>query len=408
MSETEKKKLLVLSSTYPRWKGDWQPNFVHELSKRLLKEFQVTVLCPREIGSKREEIIEGVKVIRYRYAPERWSTLISNGGISENLKAYPQKWLLVPLFMLAQITSTRANIKYIRPDAIHAHWIIPQGIALIAALSLSRSKPPFLLTSHGGDLFGFQDRMSTWLKKLVIRKAQQISVVSNVMKNEMNKLTLFNKNISIHPMGVDLESRFFPDKAIKREKFLLLFVGRLAEKKGLTYLFQALPEIIQTAPSTRLLIVGSGSNSTENNLKTQCMQLGIQEHVDFLGPIPNEELPDLYRKAGMFIAPFITTDSGDQEGLGLVVIEAIGCGCPVVVSDIPASRDVTQLFPKHELIKTIEPKTSAAITKAVKEIYQADYNSIEIATIKKLERFFSWPDVALQYSDLITEMRAKQ
>ena len=70
------------------------------------------------------------------------------------------------------------------------------------------------------------------------------------------------------------------------------------------------------------------------------MALGIEDQVDFLGAVPQARLPDLYRRAAVFVAPFVQARSGDQEGLGLVSLEAIGCGCPVIVSDLPAVRDL--------------------------------------------------------------------
>jgi glycosyltransferase involved in cell wall biosynthesis len=70
--------------------------------------------------------------------------------------------------------------------------------------------------------------------------------------------------------------------------------------------------------------------------------LGVSGRVEFLGAVPQSRLPDLYRRAAIFVAPFVEAEGGDQEGLGLVTLEAIGCGCPVIVSDLPAVADVIQ------------------------------------------------------------------
>ena len=75
-------------------------------------------------------------------------------------------------------------------------------------------------------------------------------------------------------------------------------------------------------------------------MRRQAKSLGIEKHVNFLGAVSQERLPALYRRAAVFVAPFVATASGDQEGLGLVTVEAIGCGCPVIVSDLPAVHDV--------------------------------------------------------------------
>ena len=82
--------LLVLASTYPRWAGDPEPSFVHELARRMGTEFRVIVVCPHAMGAKQKELLDGVEVVRYRYAPERWETLVNDGGIVANLKA--RRW----------------------------------------------------------------------------------------------------------------------------------------------------------------------------------------------------------------------------------------------------------------------------------------------------------------------------
>ena len=99
-------RLLVLASTYPRWQDDPEPAFVHELSKRLVPDFDVLVLTPHAPGAAVEETMEGVRVVRYRYAPARFETLVSSGGIVGNLRAARWKWLLVPLFLFAQAWAT--------------------------------------------------------------------------------------------------------------------------------------------------------------------------------------------------------------------------------------------------------------------------------------------------------------
>src|SRR3546814_343096 len=98
MSETAlsmRPRLLITAPTYPRWPGDPEPAFVHELARRLIDRFEVTVLCPHAKGAAPEEILDGVRVVRYRYAPEHFEVLVNDGGIVTNLRHSPWKWLLV-------------------------------------------------------------------------------------------------------------------------------------------------------------------------------------------------------------------------------------------------------------------------------------------------------------------------
>ena len=81
MIRTPRPVLLVLASTYPRWADDHEPGFVHELARRLTDRFRVLALVPHSPGSSTRETLDGVEVIRYRYAPGRLETLVNDGGI---------------------------------------------------------------------------------------------------------------------------------------------------------------------------------------------------------------------------------------------------------------------------------------------------------------------------------------
>ena len=140
-------RLLVLTSTYPRWRGDSEPGFVHELARRLAVTFEVTVLCPHAPGAARRERMDGVEVERFRYAPAALETLVPGGGVLPNLKRRPAKWLLLPGFLLGQAIATRRALARLGPDVVHAHWIVPQG-AVMALLAALGRRVPWLLTSH--------------------------------------------------------------------------------------------------------------------------------------------------------------------------------------------------------------------------------------------------------------------
>jgi glycosyltransferase involved in cell wall biosynthesis len=160
------------------------------------------------------------------------------------------------------------------------------------------------------------------------------------MLQELQLQGIDSGNQCVEPMGVDLENRFTPDDRVPRSDKEILFVGRLVEKKGLKYLIDALPTILSKEPGAKLTIAGFGPQ--ESYLRSRVETLGVSNRVEFLGAVPQSRLPDLYRRAAIFVAPFVEAEGGDQEGLGLVTVEAIGCGCPVIVSDLPAVADVIQ------------------------------------------------------------------
>src|SRR5690348_13154294 len=241
--------LLVLASTYPRWSGDHEPGFVHELAKRLTDHFKVIAVVPSAPGATARETLDGVEVIRYRYAPRRFETLVNDGGIVTNLRRHRWKMLLVPTFVWAQAWRTWRLLRTRQIDVIHAHWLLPQG--LIAALlgKLSGQAPPFLVTAHGADLFALRGKGLNALKRFVARKATTVTVVSEAMRNELAHIGSNVGNVEVQPMGVDLTIRFIPGSATKRSYGEILFVGRLVEKKGLRYLIDAMPAILRVFPS---------------------------------------------------------------------------------------------------------------------------------------------------------------
>jgi glycosyltransferase involved in cell wall biosynthesis len=388
-------RVLVLSSTYPRWAGDPEPGFVHELSKRLAADFSVTVLAPHATGALRTEVMDGVEVRRYRYAPDYLESLVVNGGIVSNVKKSPWKWLLVPLFLSAQMFATWRTVIRLQPDVIHAHWLIPQGLLLSLLVRAGLVKTPFIVTSHGADLFTLKGALFLSLKRLVLGSAAAVTVVGNAMRDEIGKLGLPNVRVRVAPMGVDMFDRFSPSQDIPRSANQLLFVGRLVEKKGLRHLLAIMPGLLMRHPGLHLTVVGRGPE--EAPLRQQVEAMGLQHCVEFVGAKPQAELPDLYRSATLFVAPFVEAASGDQEGLGLVTVEAVACGCPALVGAVAAVRDVPVKsvdVRNHELFMTTilqilaDPQAAAALA-----LQQRD------ACIQK----FDWSEVAQGYAQLIRE-----
>ena len=330
--------LLVLASTYPRWPADPEPGFVHELSRRLTERYRVIVLCPHAPGAKPRETMDGVEVVRYRYAPERWETLVNDGGIVTNLKRARWKLLLVPGFVLGQAWAAWRLMRCERVDVIHAHWLIPQG--LIAALLpwLPGRRVSYVVTSHGADLYALKGRLLDGIKRFVARRAAAATVVSSAMRERLATLGVPAAHIHVLPMGVDLSERFTPDPSVPRSQHEILFVGRLVEKKGLRHLIAALPQVLEGVPDAFLTIVGFGPE--EAALRQQVHTLGLQAKVHFLGAVAQTRLPALYRRAALFVAPFVQAESGDQEGLPVALMEAVACGCPVVAGDVAGIEDL--------------------------------------------------------------------
>lgn len=338
MTAASRPVLLVLASTYPRWKDDHEPGFVHELARRLTDRFRVLALVPHSPGAPARELLDGVEVVRYRYAPEPLEILVNDGGIVTNLRRARWRLLLVPSFVLSQAWQAWRLARSEGVDVIHAHWLLPQGLIAAILHWLPGRKIPFVVTSHGADLYALRGRVLQGLKRFVLHRASTATVVSGAMRGRLGKMGADLGRVYVEPMGVDMVERFTPGDDRSRSTTEILFVGRLVEKKGLRYLLDAMPRVMRRVPGAMLTIAGFGPE--EAALRAHAGALGLQQSVRFLGAVPQAALPALYRKAALFVAPFVRASSGDEEGLGLVLVEAIGCGCPVIAGDVPALDEV--------------------------------------------------------------------
>ena len=305
---TTKPTLLVLASTFPRWKGDTEPRFVYDLCQRLKQEYTIIVLAPHAKGTKPKEVMNDLHVYRYRYAPECLENLAYEGGITAKLKGSKLNYLILPFFFVGQLLTILKILKKYPVKVIHAHWLIPQGVLALIAKKLSNNKPAILCTSHGGDLYGLKDPVSKRLKRYVIKNVEALTVVSTAMQKEVKDLVPDAAMPRVIPMGTDLHGLFTPDYSVKRKSFQLFFAGRLVEKKGLKYLFEAMPTIIKAYPSTQLNIAGSGPELEP--LHALAQKLNITPHIHFLGRLSHQELVTQYRQASISVFPLFKQKMG--------------------------------------------------------------------------------------------------
>jgi len=397
-------KLLVLASTFPRWEGDTEPRFVESLSFELARAFDVVVLAPHCRGAASEELFvnEGreISVRRYRYCFPALETLAYDGGMLSRVRQNPFRLLLLPLFLIAQLFAIVRLQREFRFDVIHAHWIIPQGVVAAVLRAWFRSTPPVLVTSHGGDLYALRGRILERLKRWVLRRADAVTVVSDAMREYCEQQGIAPDRIIVQSMGVDLESKFTPgDSASARDG--LIFVGRLVEKKGVAHLIEAMAILAERYPDLSLNIVGDGP--LRESLETLAAKLGVQASVHFTGSVLNEEVPDYLRAAAISVMPSVVASSGDQEGLGLVAVEALGCGCAVVAFDLPAVRDTIK---NGETGLMAEPGNAADLANKIATLLDDDKLRADLAETGRQYaiRKFNWKAVGLSYTNIISDL----
>ena len=394
-----RKQLLVLASTFPRWKDDTDPPFVYELCLRLKKHYDIHVLAPHYPGAATEEKLAGLRVTRFRYFMSSWEFLAygTGGGILAKIKRSPGYYGMVPFFFAGELISTIRILRRYQYDLIHAHWLIPQGLIAVTAIFLTSRQIPVLCTSHGGDLYGLKGQLLKQLKKWIIVNLKTLTVVSRTMREEVKRLVADHEKVHVIPMGTDLKNRFVPPET-RQNRSSLLFVGRLVEKKGLRYLIDALPLILKKHPQASLRIAGDGPE--KGILQSQSKRLGISDHVRFLGAVKNKFLPALYQTSDVAVFPSVIANNGDREGFGLVLVEALGCECATVVTDLPAMQDII-----------VDGKTGFVVPQknvqklAEKIVALLDDPEMSRCTGKEGRRFvverYDWDEIARQYAALI-------
>ena len=390
--------VLVTTSTFPRWRNDPGPSFVFDLCRQLASHgLNITVLAPHAEGTQKLEVMEGIKVYRYQYLPAAMEGVSYDGGILARLRE--NKWGVwqVPFFLLAQLRSLGEIVRREKIDVIHAHWLIPQGLVAAVYKKFFNRRIKLVCTSHGSDLMALKGFLFDQMKKFVVRQTDHVTVVSHALKREVERLVP-GAPIEVLPMGVDLK-RFTPERysgEIKRkysvEGPFLLFVGRLSEEKGLEYLLNAMPQIIKSFPSVKLLVVGSGV--LEDRLKMICVDLNIRERVVFVGALTHEALASYYATADVLIGPSL------REGFGLVFAEALACECAVVASDLPGIVDIIRDGKTGFLVR---PADSRGIADQVTRLL-ADKSSAK--TVARQGRqyvteHFSWDMVGGEYARLL-------
>ncbi len=321
-------KICVLSPSFPRFKGDMYHLPAYELAKRIAKNHLVYVITPHDCGVKTKEVVDSVRIFRFRYMfPESLEKLAYREGMAENIRD-PIAKLSMPFFLISFFFTGLRIAR--RCDLIHAHTTVA---ALVGVLVKKIIKKPLIMTLRG---LVVKNKFSLFLNKFILNNCEYVICVSSYLKNKAEAITQVPKYI-VSPSSVDINQFNLSVKTIDlhgiynipKQDRIILFVGRLVEKKGLIYLLRALQLILKKHKVT--IIIG-GWGSEEEKLKKLIHRLGFLDKVKFIGVILRQDLPPLYRSSDLFILPSIIDSKGETETLGVVLIEAMACGLPIIGS----------------------------------------------------------------------------
>ncbi len=382
------------------------PPFVYQLARELLSiGWSIKVLAPGDPMAPSRDNMSGIRVHRFRYFPSKYQRLCYGSGILANLKRSPSLYSQIVPYLMSGALNLLYYIRKEKYPVVNAHWLFPQG--LIASVLKKTFKSKVVTTVHGGDIFALSKKFYIVpFLKMALNTSDAVTVNSSYTLKAIKKISPKVK-IDHIPMGVDL-SMFHPEKYNPKIKKLynikgpfLLFVGRLVPKKGLIYLIYAFKEISLFYPDAKLIIIGGGI--LEDRLRKETIRLGLEKKIIFLGRIAHELLPEYYATADIFIGPSIEDSYGDTEGLGVVFLEALASGCPVVASNVGGISDIVQ---NRILGSMASPKDTADLSKKIVELIESDTQllSHRIERHNYIREKFSWPKVASRFSDLFQRL----
>lgn len=311
-------RILFVTHSFPRFRGDVAGAFILRLARALADgSTEVRVLAPSAPRLANVETIEGIAVRRFRYAPKKWETLAYTGTMAEQVgDSFRGKAALAGMLSRGALAVRSAAAEF-APDVIHAHWWFPAGLLAFGSLS----SKPLVTTMHGSDVR--LARRSAWapvLFRRVMARSSAVTAVSSYLASEA-KLMAAGLNVAVEPMPVNVElfSPLAGATAGSRSPDRFLFVGRLNEQKGIALLLQALAA---SGSGASLDVVGDGDGRAA--LESIARTLGVAGRVRWLGAQSQEQLVPLYRAATAVVIP------SEDEGLGLVAVEAQLCETPVI------------------------------------------------------------------------------
>ena len=399
-------KVLVIGSVYPRFQEDAEVPWLRTSIAHLKKAgVEIQVLAPAYKGLKSHDI-DGTHVNRFRYAPASWEILTHEEGAPSKMASKPWLQLLaIPYIINGFFQCIRICRKW-RPDVIHAHWPFPHAYIALGAAKLY--KIPLVLNFHGAELLLI--RKKKWVKpllKFAIGQAQAIFANSSFTAGKIKALR--NVDVEWSPYGTTLEGASLPlasaaDAASAtpssggtpqhpephaiNNKFKILFVGRHIERKGICYLIEAAKYLPRDKFEIRIVGVG---DLTEQ-LKQQAAAVNDGAEIIFTGKLSPEDLANEYKTANVFTLPAIVDHKGDTEGLGVVLIEAMELGLPIVASNVGGIPDVVVDGESGILVPEKDP---AALADAFKRL-EADPTLIQkllAGARKRIEKCFTWDGI---------------
>jgi glycosyltransferase involved in cell wall biosynthesis len=238
-----------------------------------------------------------------------------------------------------------------------------------------------------------EERYANRIEKRIIRNADAIIAVSNYMKRTL--VNHFGPRETYHVIynGIDC-NKFSPDES-KRKPNIILSVARLDPRKGIHFLIDAIHELHREFPQLKVRIVGKGHQETE--LRKRIEHYGLSDSVKLVGQKQQDEIIEEYQTADLFVLPSL------EESQGIVFMEAMACGTPVVAYNIPGVDEVVEHQVDGLLVEKGDVK---ALTRAIRTVMMDESLRKRLGEQgrKNMVQKFDWKIIAKQTSQLYQQL----
>ncbi|MCH9648535.1 MAG: glycosyltransferase [Deltaproteobacteria bacterium] len=399
-------RILVSTSTFPLQQNDSLPRFVFDLAVGLSAGGEVTALVPGAAGYPQRERMGVVDVERFTYfLPRRLQALAYGHGMRDNFRG---SWAakLQPLpFLLAQALATRSVVRSKGVTVVNSHWLVPQGLS--TALARGRQESfHHILSVHAADVYLLRKLpFGRALARFVLSRTDVVFADGSHVRDSLDELIGRPSGAQLQPNGVwvdvfrghqDMEPVEVPFK-----EGYLLFFGRFAEKKGITYLLKALPRVREKYPGLGLFLIGYGA--LESQIREEVASLGVADRVHFLGRQPHSEIVRYLKACRAAVIPSIIDQHGETEGMPTVVLEAMASGTRVIGTAVDGIPDVLRHQDNGWLCREKDAEDLAE--KIIMALEDPRADTIVESALATADRF-DWSCVAGRYVETIRGLEA--
>jgi glycosyltransferase involved in cell wall biosynthesis len=397
-----KPKLLMLTSSFPRCEADQTCDYIRQLAVSLSAEYDVTVLTPASQGTPSTEETRGLGVRRFNYfLPRRAQVLDSARDAMQTLaQSYLGRVALIFYLLFFFWHAWRLGK---RADVIVSHWLVPAG--LIGAVVSRLCGKPHVVIEHSGAL-RLLKRLpgGRWLTRFIVTESHRVITVSQELRQRLIEWCPTSAaKTSVISMGVDVAafscgqwsvvSGQWSDTSDQRP--IVLYLGRLAEVKGVSTLIQAMVDIKDAV----LVIAGGGE--CERELKQLATRLNV--HAVFLGSVDQKQKLDWLRRCQVVVVPSVVLTNGKTEGLPVVCLEAFAAGKPVIASHVGGLPEVVRDGQNGFLI---EPANVTELRDKLSLLLKNEWLRMAMgACARRTAQQYDWALIGKRFAEVIRDAR---